>query len=386
MRPLDLLRDGLGRLRSEDPLDLTSTALGRELRELFTLRNRVDAEITRRIAVFDRTLGCAAFDARSTASWLRNEARLSPAAASEQVRVARQLDRLPEVRRAFAAGDIGFQHSAVITRTVEDASQEVVAEAEPSLLQVARRVDPFRLAGLTRHLRHTFAPEACLAEAIDAHERRRLHCSQSLDGMHVVDGLLDPEGGAVVSTALNALTGPPSRDDRRTPAQRRADAFVEMARRSLDAGDLSRAGGQRPHLTVTADLATLARLPRSRAADMDWGQPVPSETARRIACDASVTAILVSETGDPLSVGRTKRTISGPLRKALVARDRGCVLCGRPAVWCSGHHLAHWIDGGETSVRNGALLCGLCRRRHKPHYADSVFMPSWAVSRVGAAA
>ena len=50
-----------------------------------------DAEITRRVAVFDRTLGCAAFDSRSTASWLRSQARLSPAAASEQVRVARQL-------------------------------------------------------------------------------------------------------------------------------------------------------------------------------------------------------------------------------------------------------------------------------------------------------
>jgi hypothetical protein len=62
-------------------------------------------------------------------------------------------------------------------------------------------------------------------------------------------------------------------------------------------------------------------------------------------------------------VGRTKRVISGSLRKALVARDKGCVLCGRPAVWCSGHHVIHWVDGGETSVRNGALLCHACHWR-----------------------
>jgi hypothetical protein len=361
--PLDVLADGLDRLQAEDPLDLPSTALGERVRDLLTHRNRVDAEITRHLAVFDRTQGCAAFDSLTAASWLRNEARLSPSAASEQVRVARQLDRLPEVRRAFAAGDIGFQHSAIITRTLEDAPPEVVEEAEPSLVQVAQRVDPFRLAALTRHLRHTFAPEASLAEANHAHELRRLHLSQSLDGMYHIDGLLDPECGAVVATALDALMGPPARDDGRKPVQRRSDALGDMARRSLDAGDLPQAGGQRPHLTLTADIATLARLPGSRAADMDWGQPVPAETLRRIACDASVTPVLLSDTGDPLSVGRTKRVISPSQRKALAARDRGCVLCGRPAVWCTGHHLIHWIDGGETSVRNSALLCNACHRR-----------------------
>ena len=73
--------------------------------------------------------------------------------------------------------------------------------------------------------------------------------------------------------------------------------------------------------------------------------------------------MLVSESGDPLSVGRTRRTFSGPLRKALALRDQGCVLCGRPVAWCTGHHLVHWIDGGETSKENGALVCGRCHRK-----------------------
>ncbi|HEY4028248.1 MAG TPA: DUF222 domain-containing protein, partial [Candidatus Dormibacteraeota bacterium] len=163
--PLDVVGDGLDRLRGEDPVALPSTALGQRLRDLFTLRNRLDSEIARHVAVFDSTQGYAAFDAHSAASWLRREARLSPNAASEQVRVARQLDQLPEAQRAFAAGEVSFQHAAVITRTVEDAGPEVLQEAEPALVQVAQRVDPFRLATLTRHLRHTFAPEACLEEA-----------------------------------------------------------------------------------------------------------------------------------------------------------------------------------------------------------------------------
>jgi hypothetical protein len=351
--PLGLLADGLDRLHEEDPLDQPSSALGRELCDLFTLRARLDAEVTRRVAAFDRTQGYAAFDSYSTAAWLRHQARLSPSAASEQVRVARELEQLPEVGRAFAGGEVGFQHCAVITRTVEGASPEVIAEAEPALLQAAQQVDPFRLAQYTRHLRHAFAAEACLKEANAAHERRRLHLSQSLGGLYFLEGTLDSEGGATLCTALDAVMGPPAQDDERTPAQRRADALVDLARRQLDGGELGQVGGQRPHLTLTADLATLAKLPGSRAADLDWGQPVPSETLRRIACDASLTPVLVSESGDPLSVGRTRRTFSGPLRKALALRDQGCVLCGRPVAWCTGHPLG--TPCGLTAVKGERL-------------------------------
>jgi hypothetical protein len=344
----------------EDPLDLPSTALGDRLQDLFTLRNRLDAAISRHVAAFDRTQGFAAFNAYSSASWLRSTARLSPNAASEQVRVARQLDQLPDTAQAFAAGDVGWQHCQVITRTLEGASPEVAREAEPPLVQAARRIDPFRLATLTRHLRHSFDPAGSLDEANRAHDRRRLHLSESLDGLFFLDGVLDTEGGAALRTALEAVMGPPARDDERTPAQRRADALVDLARRQLDGGELPVMGGQKPHLTLTADLATLARLPGSRAADLDWGQPVPSETARRIACDAVVTPVLVSPDGQPLSMGRARRLVRGPQRRALVLRDRGCVLCGRPPSWCSGHHRRHWVDGGPTDLPNLALLCNRC--------------------------
>jgi hypothetical protein len=51
------------------------------------------------------------------------------------------------------------------------------------------------------------------------------------------------------------------------------------------------------------------------------------------------------------------------LRRALVARDRTCRWpgCDRPASWLDGHHLRHWVDGGETKLTNTALVC---RRHH----------------------
>ncbi|HXM56184.1 MAG TPA: DUF222 domain-containing protein, partial [Candidatus Dormibacteraeota bacterium] len=313
--PLQMAAHALDLLDRDDPAGMPSVALGEEIEGLFTILNRTAAAISRRVAVFDRSKGCAAFEAHSTAGWLRQRVRLAPAAASEQVRVARQLERHPEARRAFAAGEVGFAHAQVVTRVLEDAPAEVAREAEPALVEVARRTDPHRLGMATRHLRHTFAPEAALDEARHNHERRRLHISESLDGLYYLDGVLDTEGGALLRTALDAVMGPPAREDERTPAQRRADALTDLARRQLDSGELPVMGGQRPHITLTADVATLARLPDSRAADMQWGMPVPAETLRRLACDASVTCVLVSPEGDPLSVGRSKRTFTAAQRK-----------------------------------------------------------------------
>ena len=360
---LDGLAESFDQLAREDPLDMPSTLLGEQITALFLLRSRMDAEITRRVAVFDRTQGFAAFDAHSTGAWLRAEVRLSPNAASEQVRVARQLDRSPEVGRAFAAGMVNLQHVQTITRVLEDAPAEVAEEAGPSLVELARRVDPHRLGAVTRHLRHTFAPEAVVRDEAHNRERRRLHLSESMDGVYYLDGVLDAETGAMLRTALDSLMSPPARDDERSWPQRRHDSLRDLLRRQLDSGELPQVGGQRPHLTLTASVETLARMPGSKAADLEWGQPVSGEFLRRIACDCELTCVLVNASGDPLSVGRASRTFTAAQRRALVARDRGCVLCGRPAAWCDGHHLVHWIDGGETSVENGALVCGRCHHR-----------------------
>ncbi|HEY8815878.1 MAG TPA: DUF222 domain-containing protein, partial [Candidatus Dormibacteraeota bacterium] len=174
----------------------------------------------------------------------------------------------------------------------------------------------------------------------------------------------DSEGGAILQTALNALSGPPTPDDKRSPKQRRADALVELARQKLDSGTLPAVGGQKPHLTVTVSMATLANQPGSPAADLEWAQPIPAETARRLACDAAVTPIFLDSESNQPRAGQTSRSISGSQRKALVFRDKGCRFpgCDRPADWTDVHHLKHWADGGKHVMDNMILLC---RRHHR---------------------
>src|SRR5207244_7943509 len=121
-------------------------------------------------------------------------------------------------------------------------------------------------------------------------------------------GDVDPERGARLKTALDAVMGPRRKDDKRTASQRRLDGLVELGDRVLDSGQLPVRGGQRPHLTITATLETLRGDPGAPAALLDWGFPISGRALRRIATDAEITPILLSSRGDPLHVGRKYRT------------------------------------------------------------------------------
>ena len=95
-----------------------------------------------------------------------------------------------------------------------------------------------------------------------------------------------------------------------------------------------------------------------------WGAVIGAEAARRLACDASVTRVVLDPASRPLDVGRRSRVVPPAIRTALVVRDRGCAFpgCDRPPPWTDAHHVRHWADGGATSLDNLVLLC---RRHHR---------------------
>ena len=85
---------------------------------------------------------------------------------------------------------------------------------------------------------------------------------------------------------------------------------------------------------------------------------LPIDTVKRLLCDCSVVLVAEDENGKPLDVSRKQRIVSTPLRRALYARDRGCTFPGcHRRRYCEGHHLEHWINGGETVPDNMTLLC-----------------------------
>jgi hypothetical protein len=108
------------------------------------------------------------------------------------------------------------------------------------------------------------------------------------------------------------------------------------------------------------------------AATLEDGTGLSAETLRRIACDCGLVA--AGADGNGLSIGRRTRTIPTALRRALMLRDRGCVFPGCTHTrFLQGHHLRHWLHGGETSLDNAALLC-------RPHHT-MVHEGGWRIVR-----
>jgi hypothetical protein len=92
----------------------------------------------------------------------------------------------------------------------------------------------------------------------------------------------------------------------------------------------------------------------------ETGNRAPRSLLRRLACHSAITRIVFGPDGAVLDVGRAQRTVSGQMRRAVIARDQHCVWpgCDQPPSRCEVHHaITHWADGGNTSVTNSALLC-----------------------------
>jgi Domain of unknown function (DUF222) len=336
--------------------------LGDELKALREAADVLEAVNARLLYRFDKSREYASEGHPSAASWMRANCRMTGASAAQRVSVARSLAELPETESALANAEIGYQHVAHIARTAEAVGVETVRDAEEILLTAARQLGPGQFRIVTWHLRHAVDPDGALAEANKLHERRYLHISE-MNGMFHLDGLFDAEGGALLRTTINALSKPTSADDR-SPKQRRADALLEIARQTLDRCDLPRIGGQRPHLTITTTVETLAGLAGNSGADLEWGLPLPGETLRRLACDASIRLVVRDADGRVLDMTEARRTISPSLRRAAAMRDKHCRFpgCDRPADWTVGHHVRHACRGGRTSLPNTMLLCGFHHR------------------------
>jgi hypothetical protein len=183
------------------------------------------------------------------------------------------------------------------------------------------------------------------------------------NGMMALSGRLDPEAGAVLRAALDPLSAPNPCDanggrDPRPADRRRAEALIEVCRRSAAAGG-SAPATTKAQVVVLIDHDILAGAVRGAGTTLG-GEVLSARTVRKLGCDASIIPMVLGSTGQPLDVGRTKRLVTPALLAALWVRDRCCTFpgCGRPPQWCDAHHIRHWIDGGQTSLVNLTLLCG----------------------------
>src|SRR4030088_2619137 len=112
--------------------------------------------------------------------------------------------------------------------------------------------------------------------------------------MYVIDGVLDPEGGGALKTAIYSLSKRHAPDDERTPRQRRADALTEIVFHAMDEGRLPKRNGVRPHISVTTTLEGMKGALGAPASDLEHGMPISSKTVERLACDGCLSRVLMA--------------------------------------------------------------------------------------------
>lgn len=201
---------------------------------------------------------------------------------------------------------------------------------------------------------------------------RSLTKSQGPCGMSTYRLVLDPEGAAVLDSALAALSGPvkgpDGEPDLRPASRRRADSLVELIRRAVSSP------GQEPktekaQVVVTIALESLLHGVQG-AGLTSTGEVLPPSVVRRMACDGGIIPAVLGGSGEVLELGRSVRWFTPGQKRAIWLRDQGCTFpgCTMPSQWCDAHHVDWWSRGGPTDVSNGALLC---QRHHtKVHTED----------------
>ena len=211
----------------------------------------------------------------------------------------------------------------------------------------------------------------------DPTEQRSLFIARHSDGTVSGRFELDAVGGEKVQAVLESFVqADRPAGDRRTRAQRLGDGLVQWADVTLAAGAAPILRTVKPHVIAminVADLADPATGPG--AADMGFGAVISAARARWLACDGTLSRIVMGPEGQVLDHGRSKRIVPPGLRRAVEVQERHCVFaaCGAPTHWCDVHHVQEWLlDEGQTSLENSALLC----ERHS-HLVSTTASPSF---------
>ncbi|RQP13335.1 MAG: HNH endonuclease [Microbacteriaceae bacterium] len=297
------------------------------------------------------------------------------------------------VSAAVLAGGITARAAAIIVRGLDAvapfADHDSLSGVEQALVECAGVVTNRQLGRLLRDLPDRFH----LAGAEGREERLRARASVTLrelpSGLTRLVADLHPEAAGLVRAALDAHTAPRRRPtfelveggasstegdaadgghdaavaDLRPLAQQRVDALESMARSFL-AQDRGSLAGTAVTMLVTVPLETLeSGLGTARIAGVD--EPICAGTARRLAAEAELIPVVLGTESEVLDLGRSTRLFTEAQRRAMAARDGGCIWpgCDVPPAWCEAAHLTAWLFAGRTDLDNGALLCAHHHRR-----------------------
>ena len=345
--------------------------LADEIAELSAHLDAATHRLLELVRCFDAGSGWTTHGCLSCAHWLSWRIGLDLCAAREKVRVARALGSLPQIDDAFRRGRISYSKVRALTRVA-------TPENEVSLLEMARSSTAAQLERICRSYRRALNGLAGKLPC-DDEDQRWVRDRSTESGMIRIEAQLLPDEAALVLRAIEAArerAWKARRTSVESPAEaaagvgrgktvrrstlHRVDALVEIAEDFLASS--AESNGPPVEIVVHVEAESLADPVSAEGGTLEDGLSLPGTTVDRLACDASVVAVVEDSRGNPLDVGRRRRTIPTALRRALRLRDRGCRFPGCTNTRVDSHHVVPWSRGGETKLAN---LISTCRKHHR---------------------
>jgi hypothetical protein len=349
--------------------------LGEEIASLSAHLDAATHRLLECIRRFDEERGWHEQGALSCAHWLAWRVGWDAATAREKVRVARALGNLPAIDEALRSARLSYTKVRALTRVASP-------ENESKLLEMALMATGAQLERLCRGYRGVLD-----SERAPTPEERSVRHRLLWGGMAKLELVLEPDEAELMLRAVQRArevgaqevhaqqAPPPSPEDPHAPGAppgkaeaaeaagvsaetgwpSRADGAVKLAESFLAGNPVRGTGGERFQVMVHLDQEALGP-DGAWAGTLEDGTRVSAETLRRVACDCGLVAI--AGDGEALNIGRRARSIPPAIRRALMLRDRGCAFPGcTHTAFLHGHHIEHWLHGGETSLENLVMLC-----------------------------
>jgi len=298
----------------------------------------------------------------------------------------------------------------------------VLADALTRLLADAQTMNVDRLLKTARQTRDSLDEAGIRVREQKAWDDRYLRVWTLDTGQVRVDGLFPPEQGEFIKSTFDSLTSPRRggvrfvdaeraawakrvKEDSRSTAQIACDGFFDLLKAGTAINPNEMLGGRRPAVQILTAATPVGRAaaPAERAEPAEPAEPadthsppgtdgpdttagpaaaddilicltgqaghgyiegnvapVSPETIERVVCDAGTVEIRFDEHDRPLDLGHEQRLFNRAQRRAMAARDGGCMWpgCDRPPAFTEAHHIEHWLrDHGRTDIDQGILLC-----------------------------
>jgi hypothetical protein len=310
--------------------------------------------------------------AMTPTQWVRHHAPSTIAGgAATVVNLAKAFEK-PEnqpVKDALNSGRVPVRSAAAVVCEADKLRPLLLDGADPHVLEglisITERFGPSAARSLRDGLLARYGRADVLQKERDA-GKAFISLSQPRDtGAATFEYrlTLDVEAKVALEAAIGPLSAPKPVDgepDLRSSDRRRGDAFIEIVRRAVAAGE-ERGKNNKTTLVLTMDWESLRDGvgAGTTLGGLDAGTHLAPETVRKLCCDGAVIPVVLGSDGEVMDQGRERRFFSDGQTKRLWLRDGGCTYpgCDAPPSWADAHHLVHWADLGRSDLDNAALLC-----------------------------